>query len=132
LDEHPPITIIPGNHETTIGVSSFCVDVNKKITLSSANDIAPAETATTMLHSTVLPVPDKVHGLLRVVVPGVVLNKIPVVLRNVVPGTLLPLTSSVPDTTTTHVPMLLTSSPLASTQDNIQFVAVHSPATRRI
>jgi hypothetical protein len=129
LDDHPPITIIPGNHETTVGVSSFCVDVNKKTTLSCANDIAPTETATTMLHSTVLPVSDKVHGLLQVIVPGVVSDEIPAVLPNVAPDALLQLTPSVPDTTTTQVPMLLTSSPLASTQDNSQFVAVHSPAT---
>jgi hypothetical protein len=129
LDEHPPITIIPGNHKTTIGVSSFCVDVNKKTTLSSTKNIAPTETATTMLHSTVQPVSDKVHGLLQVVVLGVVPDKIPAVLPNVVPGALLQLTPSVLDTTTTQVPMLLTSLPLASTQDNAQFVAVHSLAT---
>jgi hypothetical protein len=114
-----------------MGVLSLSVDVNKNKRTSSADNIAWTETATMMIHCTVvqIPAPDKVHGPLvhgplEDVLPGVVPDKIPAVLTNIVTEALLQVTPSVPDAKTTQLP-------LASTQDTVQFVAVHSPATAK-
>jgi hypothetical protein len=95
----------------------------KKTPSSSTDNIAPTETIPMVLNSTVLPVPSVVHGVLEDVVPGVVPDTVPVAV--------IQLSPSVPRTASTEEPMVLSSQPLLSTHDNVQFVAVHSPATAK-